>query len=132
MFSYQGSLVNTLKEVRPTAFMGVPRVWEKMQEKMKAVGAKSSTVRRKVAAWAKDVGLQTNLAKMNQYVHVTTVNYMLILTMLYQLLHRTFRSSFQAMFTQQCFSFETVLRAEYNVVITISMHTSLQEKPETL
>uniref|UniRef100_A0A673A5E7 Long-chain-fatty-acid--CoA ligase ACSBG2 n=1 Tax=Sphaeramia orbicularis TaxID=375764 RepID=A0A673A5E7_9TELE len=63
----KGSLVNTLKEVRPTAFMGVPRVWEKMQEKMKSVGAKSSTVRRKVAAWAKDVGLQTNLTKMNHY-----------------------------------------------------------------
>uniref|UniRef100_A0A671WYL1 Long-chain-fatty-acid--CoA ligase ACSBG2 n=1 Tax=Sparus aurata TaxID=8175 RepID=A0A671WYL1_SPAAU len=62
----KGSLVNTLKEARPTAFMGVPRVWEKMQEKMKSVGAKSSTVRRKVAAWAKDVGLQTNLTKMNQ------------------------------------------------------------------
>ncbi|XP_029002873.1 long-chain-fatty-acid--CoA ligase ACSBG2 isoform X3 [Betta splendens] len=62
----KGSLVNTLKEVRPTAFMGVPRVWEKMQEKMKSVGAKSSTVRRKVAAWAKDVGLQTNLNKMSQ------------------------------------------------------------------
>ncbi|XP_061680045.1 long-chain-fatty-acid--CoA ligase ACSBG2 isoform X3 [Syngnathoides biaculeatus] len=62
----KGSLVNTMKEVRPTAFMGVPRVWEKMQEKMKATGAKSSTVRRKVAAWAKDVGLQTNLSKMNQ------------------------------------------------------------------
>lgn len=62
----KGSLVNTMKEVRPTAFMGVPRVWEKMQEKMKSIGAKSSTVRRKVAAWAKDVGLQTNLGKMNQ------------------------------------------------------------------
>lgn len=62
----KGSLVNTLIEVRPTAFMGVPRVWEKMQEKMKSAGAKSSTVRRKVACWAKDVGLQTNLTKMNQ------------------------------------------------------------------
>ncbi|XP_030583871.1 long-chain-fatty-acid--CoA ligase ACSBG2 [Archocentrus centrarchus] len=62
----KGSLVETLKEARPTAFMGVPRVWEKMQEKMKAVGAKSSAVRRKVAAWAKDVGLRTNLSKMNQ------------------------------------------------------------------
>nr|XP_057928888.1 long-chain-fatty-acid--CoA ligase ACSBG2 isoform X1 [Doryrhamphus excisus] len=62
----KGSLVDTLKEVRPTAFLGVPRVWEKMQEKMKSVGAKSSAVRRKVAAWAKDVGLQTNLSKMNQ------------------------------------------------------------------
>ena len=58
----------TLKEVRPTAFMGVPRVWEKMQEKMKSVGAKSSTLTRKVASWAKEVGLQTNLSKMNQYV----------------------------------------------------------------
>lgn len=65
----QGSLVNTMREVRPTAFMGVPRVWEKMQEKMKSVGAKSSTVRRKVAVWAKGVGLKTNLSKMNQYVY---------------------------------------------------------------
>lgn len=61
----KGSLVNTLREVKPTAFMGVPRVWEKMQEKMKAVGAKSSTLRRKVAAWAKDIGLYTNLKRMN-------------------------------------------------------------------
>lgn len=59
-----------MKEVRPTAFLGVPRVWEKMQEKMKAAGAKSSTVRKKVAAWAKDVGLHSNLARMNQYVGV--------------------------------------------------------------
>ncbi|XP_063056785.1 long-chain-fatty-acid--CoA ligase ACSBG2-like [Engraulis encrasicolus] len=62
----KGSLANTLREIRPTAFMGVPRVWEKMQEKMKSIGAKSSTVRRKVAAWAKDVGLQTNLNKMDR------------------------------------------------------------------
>lgn len=62
----KGSLVNTLKEVRPTVFMAVPRVWEKMQEKMKSAGAKSSTVRRKVAVWAKSVGLQTNLNKMHQ------------------------------------------------------------------
>ncbi|RVE73517.1 hypothetical protein OJAV_G00032050 [Oryzias javanicus] len=62
----KGTLVNTLKEVHPTAFMGVPRVWEKMQEKMTSIGSKSSTLRRKVAAWAKDVGLQTNLTRMNQ------------------------------------------------------------------
>ncbi|XP_016128580.1 long-chain-fatty-acid--CoA ligase ACSBG2-like [Sinocyclocheilus grahami] len=61
----RGSLANTLREIRPTAFMGVPRVWEKMQEKMKSIGAKSSTVRQKVASWAKDVGLQTNLNKMD-------------------------------------------------------------------
>lgn len=68
-----------MKEVRPTAFLGVPRVWEKMQERMKAVGAKSSTVRKKVAAWAKDVGLHSNLAKMNQYVRVGAAAFMLML-----------------------------------------------------
>ncbi|XP_015221108.2 long-chain-fatty-acid--CoA ligase ACSBG2 isoform X2 [Lepisosteus oculatus] len=72
----KGSLANTLREVRPTAFMGVPRVWEKMQEKMKSVGAKSSAVRRKVAAWAKDVGLQTNLNKMHGHAS-TPLNYRL-------------------------------------------------------
>ncbi|XP_064031195.1 long-chain-fatty-acid--CoA ligase ACSBG2 isoform X2 [Pogoniulus pusillus] len=61
----KGSLVDTLREVRPTAFLGVPRVWEKMEEKMKSIGAKSSTLRRKVATWAKGVGLQTNLKWMN-------------------------------------------------------------------
>lgn len=67
-----------MKEVHPTAFMGVPRVWEKMQERMKAIGAKSSAVRKKVAAWAKDVGLQNNMAKMNQYVNVITGQFMSI------------------------------------------------------
>ncbi|KAJ7421600.1 Long-chain-fatty-acid--CoA ligase ACSBG2 [Willisornis vidua] len=61
----KGSLVETLREVRPTAFLGVPRVWEKMEEKMKSVGMKSSALRRKVASWAKGVGLQTNLKRMN-------------------------------------------------------------------
>lgn len=58
-------MVDTLREVRPTAFLGVPRVWEKMEEKMKSIGAKSSALRRKVALWAKGVGLQTNLKRMN-------------------------------------------------------------------
>lgn len=58
-------MVETLREVRPTAFLGVPRVWEKMEEKMKSVGMKASAFRRRVASWAKEVGLQTNLKRMN-------------------------------------------------------------------
>lgn len=62
---FQGSLVNTMKEVRPTCFLGVPRVWEKMQEKMKAVGAKASPMRKRVADWAKSIGLQYSYSAMN-------------------------------------------------------------------
>lgn len=32
----KGSLINTLTEVRPTIFVGVPRVWEKMYEKIES------------------------------------------------------------------------------------------------
>lgn len=61
----QGTLVNTLREVRPTTFLGVPRVWEKMQERMKSVGAKSSTLRKWFADWAKAIGLQASYNAMN-------------------------------------------------------------------
>ncbi|XP_074526461.1 long-chain-fatty-acid--CoA ligase ACSBG2-like [Halichoeres trimaculatus] len=61
----KGTLVNTMKEARPTCFLGVPRVWEKMEEKMKAVGAKSSPMRKRIAGWAKSIGLQYNYSVMN-------------------------------------------------------------------
>lgn len=35
----QGTLVETLREVRPTFFFSVPRVWEKIEEKMKLMAA---------------------------------------------------------------------------------------------
>ncbi|KAJ7416800.1 Long-chain-fatty-acid--CoA ligase ACSBG2 [Pitangus sulphuratus] len=79
----KGSLVETMREVRPTAFLGVPRVWEKMEEKMKSVGMKSSALRRKVASWAKGVGLQTNLKRMNGYSEVP-VNFRLAKHLVYR------------------------------------------------
>src|SRR6185369_13399098 len=51
-----------LKEVRPTFFFGVPRVWEKIQAKMTEVGKKNSWLKRKIGAWARGVGLRANLA----------------------------------------------------------------------
>lgn len=45
-----------LREVRPHFFLGVPRVWEKVQAGIQAKGAQASPLRRRVAAWAKDVG----------------------------------------------------------------------------
>lgn len=42
----KGTLADTLKVVRPTLFFAVPRVWEKFMEKMKAIGAQNSTMKR--------------------------------------------------------------------------------------
>lgn len=61
----KGSLGETLKEVRPTKFMAVPRVWEKIEEKMRAVGAANTGIVKKLGDWAKDLGLRTHLAKLN-------------------------------------------------------------------
>lgn len=61
----KGSLVNTLKEARPTCFLGVPRVWEKMQEKMRATVAKVSPMKRAIGDWAKSIGLQYNYSVMS-------------------------------------------------------------------
>jgi long-chain-fatty-acid--CoA ligase ACSBG len=35
----QGTLIDTLLWCRPTVFFGVPRVWEKFEDKLKEVAA---------------------------------------------------------------------------------------------
>jgi len=50
-------LPENLREVRPHIFLGVPRVWEKIQAGMQAAGAQASPLRRRIAAWARAVGL---------------------------------------------------------------------------
>jgi len=66
---FQGDkLGEILREVRPTAFLGVPRVWEKIQERMVAVSRSQSTMKRRIAVWAKGVGLKGNERVMNRFV----------------------------------------------------------------
>ena len=47
-----------LKAVKPTLFLGVPRVWEKIAEKMKAIGASGKGAKKKISTWAKAKGLE--------------------------------------------------------------------------
>lgn len=61
----KGTLINTLKEVEPTRFLGVPRVWEKMHEKMMQVAASGGSLRKAIASWAKNNSLQHYMDKMN-------------------------------------------------------------------
>nr|XP_021403026.1 long-chain-fatty-acid--CoA ligase ACSBG1 isoform X4 [Lonchura striata domestica] len=57
----KGSLINTLKEVQPTSHMGVPRVWEKIMEKLKDASAQSGFMKKKMLSWAMSLSLEKNL-----------------------------------------------------------------------
>ncbi|XP_060572293.1 LOW QUALITY PROTEIN: long-chain-fatty-acid--CoA ligase ACSBG2-like [Ruditapes philippinarum] len=61
----KGSLVETLKEVRPTGLLAVPRLWEKFMEKMQAIGAQTTGLKRKFAIWAKAKGKKGAEAQRN-------------------------------------------------------------------
>ncbi|KAF0684565.1 Aste57867_23483 [Aphanomyces stellatus] len=61
----KGTLVQTLKEVRPTRFLGVPRVWEKIAEKLWEIGKTTKGIKLTIATWAKSIGTQK--AQLAQY-----------------------------------------------------------------
>ncbi|KAH8410207.1 hypothetical protein KR009_008325 [Drosophila setifemur] len=54
----KGTLVKSLQDARPTRFMGVPRVYEKFQERMVAVASSSGSLKKMLAGWAKGVTLK--------------------------------------------------------------------------
>ncbi len=56
-------LGDNLREVRPTLFVGVPRVWEKIQAKMVDAGAQNPWLKKKIAAWARKKGLANGYAR---------------------------------------------------------------------
>ncbi|MGF1613555.1 MAG: AMP-dependent synthetase/ligase [Gammaproteobacteria bacterium] len=56
------TLADDLREARPSFFLGVPRVWEKIQSVMQAAGADASLLRRQLVAWARRIGLQSGFA----------------------------------------------------------------------
>lgn len=49
----QGTLIQTLQEVRPTFFFSVPRVWEKIYDKMMEIARSNGWLKTKIATWAK-------------------------------------------------------------------------------
>lgn len=57
----KGSLLKTLTEARPTVFLGVPRVFEKIQEKMIEASSQNGALKRTLGTWAKNVTLKHHL-----------------------------------------------------------------------
>ncbi len=54
------SVAADLKEVRPTLFFGVPRVWEKMAKGISARLSTATGVKKRLASWAMMIAAQTN------------------------------------------------------------------------
>ncbi len=50
------TLLQNLKEVKPTVFMGVPRVWEKMHSSILNASLQNQGIKQKLGKWAKKIG----------------------------------------------------------------------------
>jgi long-chain-fatty-acid--CoA ligase ACSBG len=53
-----GTIKDRLCAVRPTMFLGVPLVWEKIADKLRAIGAQTTGLKKDLASWAKRKGLE--------------------------------------------------------------------------
>jgi long-chain-fatty-acid--CoA ligase ACSBG len=60
----KGTLDQALVAACPTYFFSVPRVYEKIQEKMMVVDAQSGALKKVIDSWAKRVTLQRNMNQM--------------------------------------------------------------------
>lgn len=54
----KGTLKISLVKAQPTIFLGVPRVWEKIRDKILAIGKTTPWALKQIAYWAKDKGLR--------------------------------------------------------------------------
>ncbi|KAJ0182505.1 hypothetical protein K1T71_001874 [Dendrolimus kikuchii] len=84
----KGSLVETLKEVRPTRLLAVPRVWEKIYEKIMAVGASNGSVKRYVAFWAREKGLKYHMSRING-MEGSSLNYKMARAIVFSKVHES-------------------------------------------
>lgn len=60
----QGNLTMFLTEIRPTIFMTVPRLWEKIFDKIDLMISTSTGIKKRLFTWAKSIGKEGTLAEM--------------------------------------------------------------------
>ena len=59
----KGTLVDSMKKAKPTVFVAVPRVYEKMVDGIKAVGAKGGAIQKAISSWARSIGYSTAMTR---------------------------------------------------------------------
>jgi long-chain-fatty-acid--CoA ligase ACSBG len=67
----KGTLLKTLQAARPTRLLGVPRVFEKIYEKMQTVSAQNSALKKMIGGWAKGVTLEHHQSVMEGKPHMS-------------------------------------------------------------
>lgn len=53
-----GTIKDRLQAAQPTTFLGVPLVWEKIADKVRAIGAANTGLKKQLGDWAKGVALE--------------------------------------------------------------------------
>ena len=108
----RGSIGTTLKQVRPTMFFGVPRVWEKIYDKMQEVAKQTTGVKKTISTWAKAQCLQKQLN--DQY---GTANATCTTGILYPVAHKLISQVHVALGLDRCKAFFTAAAPiEYKVL----------------
>ena len=125
--------MDNVKEARPTKFLGVPRVWEKIKDKMEEAGSQSGIIKRAIVRWAKNAALhRQNLILAGKITHQDkgSLNYRLahklvlrlvILSPLYKIIQGAFIQT--KIILENMFSFSKVYQA-LGLENTLLSHTS--------
>merc|ERR1719262_1447241 len=58
-----GAIKDRLQVCRPTFFLGVPLVWEKIADKIRAIGAANKGAKKVLGTWAKSTALEHSKSK---------------------------------------------------------------------
>merc|ERR1719235_2934201 len=58
-----GAIKDRLQVARPTLFLGVPLVWEKIADKIRAIGAANTGAKKAMGDWAKGLALENSRSK---------------------------------------------------------------------
>ena len=61
--------METLRDAQPTIFFGVPRIYEKMKERIEERGEQIKGLKRRLSNWARKKGLKGNLRRQNRYTY---------------------------------------------------------------